>query len=177
MTDSIAVLPPGWRALDANGNPFADAVLSFFEAGTSDALEVFSDYDLSISLGTEVDCNAGGEPVTSGNVPTLIYTGTDPYKVTITSVIGGFTRTFDNVKGALDTSAFLTSAAVADQSVVNTSSNRSITSADKGKLINMNCSGGALTATFADAATLGDGFFVGIRHAGTANQVKITGDG
>src|SRR5690606_35717878 len=92
-------------------------------------------------------------------------------------VIGGFTRTFDDVRGALDTSSFLTSAAVADQSVVNISTNRSITSADKGKLINMNCSGGALTATFADAATLGDGFFVGIRHAGTANQVKITGDG
>lgn len=177
MVDSVAVLPPGWRALDANGNPFTDAVLSFFEAGTSDALEVFSDYDLSESLGTTVGCNSGGEPVTSGNVPTLIYTGTDPYKVTITSVIGGFTRTFDDVRGALDTSSFLTSAAVADQSVVNISTNRSITSADKGKLINMDCSSGTLTATFADAATLGDGFFCGIRHAGIANTITITGDG
>jgi hypothetical protein len=177
MVDSATVLPPGWRALDANGDPFTDAVLSFFDAGTSDALEVFSDSDLATSLGTSVDCNSGGEPVTSGNVPTLIYTGTDPYKVTISSAIAGFTRTFDNVKGALDTSSFLTSAAVADQSVVNISANRSITTADKGKLINMNCSGGTLTATFDDAATLGDGFFVGIRHAGTANTITITGDG
>jgi hypothetical protein len=177
MVDSVAILPPGWRALDANGDPFTDAVLSFFDAGTSDTLEVFSDSGLSTSLGVTVDCNSGGEPVTSGNVPTLIYTGTDPYKITISSTIGGFTRTFDNVKGALDTSTFLTEAAVADQSVVNISANRSITAADKGKLINVNCSGGALTMTFADAATLGDGFFVGIRHAGTANQVKITGDG
>lgn len=177
MVDSVAVLPPGWRALDANGDPFTDAVLSFFDAGTSDALEVFSDSSLSTSLGTTVDCNSGGEPVTSGNVPTLIYTGTDPYKITISSVIGGFTRTFDNVKGALDTSTFLTSAAVADQSVVNISANRSITASDKGKLINANCSGGVLTMTLDDAATLGDGFFVGIRHAGTANQVKIIGDG
>jgi hypothetical protein len=177
MVDSVAILPPGWRALDANGDPFTDAVLSFFDAGTSDTREVFSDSGLSTSLGVTVDCNAGGEPVTSGNVPTLIYTGTDPYKITISSTIGGFTRTFDNVKGALDTSTFLTEAAVADQSVVNISANRSITAADKGKLINVNCSGGALTMTLADAATLGDGFFVGIRHAGTANQVKITGDG
>jgi hypothetical protein len=177
MVDSVAVLPPGWRALDANGDPFTDAVLSFFDAGTSDTLEVFSDSGLSTSLGVTVDCNSGGEPVTSGNVPTLIYTGTDPYKITISSTIGGFTRTFDNVKGALDTSTFLTEAAVADQSVVNISANRSILAADKGKLINVNCSGGALTMTLADAATLGDGFFVGIRHAGTANQVKITGDG
>ena len=41
----------------------------------------------------------------------------------------------------------------------------------------MNCTAGALTATFADAASLGDGFFVTIRHAGTANQIKIIGDG
>jgi len=177
MVDSVAVLPPGWRALDANGDPFTDAVLSFFDAGTSNTRTVYSDSSLSTSLGVTVDCNSGGEPVTSGNVPTLIYTGNTAYKITISSVIGGFTRTFDNIKGALDTSSFLTSAAVADQSVVNISTNRSITASDKGKLINANCSGGALTMTFADAATLGNGFFCGIRHVGTANQIKITGDG
>jgi len=178
MTDSISVIGPGWRATNTSGSIITDGILAFFDAGTSNARTVYSDSSLSTSLGTTVDCNSGGYPVTSGNARTLIYTGNTAYKVRLTSVLGGGTIwEHDNVRGALDTSSFLTSAAVADQSVVNISVDRSITTADKGKLINMNCSSGALTATFADAATLGDGFFVGIRHAGTANQILITGDG
>ncbi len=178
MTDAISVIGPGWRATDTSGNLITDGILAFFDAGTSNERTVYSDSSLSTSLGTTVDCNSAGYPVTSGNARTLIYTGSTAYKVRLTSVLaGGTVWEHDNVLGALDTTNFLTEAAVADQSVVNVSVSRSITSADKGKLINMNCSGGVLTATMADAATLGDGFFVGIRHSGTANQVKITGDG
>lgn len=178
MVDSVAILPPGWRALDDNGDPITDGILAFFDAGTSNTRTVYSDDDLATSLGVTVSCNSAGEPVTSGNALTLIYTGNTPYKIRLTSVIqGGTVFEFDNVRGALDTSSFLTSAAVADQSVVNISANRSITTADKGKVINMNCTGGTLTATLDDAATLGDGFFVCIRHAGTANTITITGDG
>jgi hypothetical protein len=177
MVDSIAVLPPGWRAMDDNGDPFPDAVLSFFNAGTTDTRTVYSDSNLSTSLGVAVACDSGGTPVTSGNAPTLIYTGSTAYKIVISSAIAGYSLTYDNVLGALDTSSFLTSAAVADQEIVPVSGNRAVTAADKGKLLNVNCTAGSITLTFDDAATLGSGFHVGIRHAGTANQVKIAGDG
>lgn len=178
MVDSISIIGPGWRATNSSGQIITDGVLEFFDAGTSNARTVYSDSSLSTPLGTEVSCNSGGYPVTSGNVRTLIYTGATAYKVQLTSdIVGGVVWSHDNVLGALDTTGFLTEAAVADQSIVNISANRSITTADKGKLINGNCSSGSLTMTLADAATLEDGFFVGIRHDGTANQILITGDG
>lgn len=178
MVDSVAILPPGWRAFDANGALLTDAVLNFFDAGTTDALEVFSESALSSSLGTTVDCNSTGYPVSSGNNKTLIYTGVDPYKIRLTSVIaGGTVFEFDNVRGALDTSTFLTSAAVADIDIVPVSTNRSVTTADKGKLLNVNCSGGTIVITLDAADDIGDGFSVGIRHDGTANAVRITADG
>ena len=177
MVDSVLILNPGWRALDDTGTPFTDAVLTFYDAGTSNLRTVYSDSGLSTSLGSSVDCDAGGTPESSASNPTLIYTGSSSYKVNIASAIAGFSRDFDNVLGALDTSSFLTQAAVADRSVVAVSTNRSVTSADKGKILDVNCSGGDITMTLDDAATLDDGFFVSIRHNGTANQVRITGDG
>lgn len=179
MVDSISVIGPGWRATNpSTGDLITDGILAFFDAGTSNARTVYSDSSLSTSLGTTVNCNSGGYPVTSGNARTLIYTSSSAYKIRLTSAIfGGTVWEHDDVRGALDTSSFLTSAAVADESVVATSTNRSITTADKGKLINVNCSGGDVTITVDDAATLGDGFFCTIRHDGTANQVIIVGDG
>lgn len=178
MPDSIAVFPPGWRAFNNSGALVTDGILAFFDAGTSNARTVYSDSALSTSLGTTVSCNSAGYPVSSGNVKTLIYTGSTAYKVRLTSVIaGGTVFEFDNVKGALDTSAFLTSAAVADESVIATSTNRAIVAADQGKLINANPSGGTIALTFDDASDLGDGFFITIRHDGSANQVRITGNG
>lgn len=178
MADAISVIGPGWRATDSDGNIIEDGILHFFDAGTSDARTVYSDDDLSVALGTTVSCNIGGYPVTSGNNRTLIYTGDTAYKVRLTSAtLGGTVWEHDNVRGALDTSSFLTSASVADKSVVAVTANRSVTSDDKGKLLDVDCSGSVLTMTFDDAVTLGDGFWVGIRHNGTANQVEIAGDG
>jgi hypothetical protein len=177
MVDSVAVLPPGWRAFDNNGNLLTDAILAFFDAGTSDARTVYSDANLSVSLGTTVNCNSAGYPVSSGNAKTLIYTGSTAYKIRLTSVLfGGTVFEHDNVRGALDTSTFLTSAAVADRNIVNVSADRAVTIADKGSLLNVNCSAAAITLTFDDASDC-EGLWVGIRHDGTANQVKITGDG
>jgi hypothetical protein len=177
MVDSVAVLPPGWRAFDNNGNLLTDAILAFFDAGTSNARTVYSDANLSVSLGTTVNCNSAGYPVSSGNAKTLIYTGSTAYKIRLTSVLfGGTVFEHDNVRGALDTSTFLTSAAVADRNIVNVSTDRAVTIADKGSLLNVNCSAAAIALTFDDASDC-EGLWVGIRHDGTANQVKITGDG
>ena len=177
MVDSIAVLPPGWRALDSNGNLLTDGILAFFDAGTSNARTVYADANLSIPLGTTVNCNSAGYPVTSGNAKTLIYTGASAYKVRLTSVLfGGTVFEHDNVRGALDTSSFLTDAAVASRNIVNVSTDRSVTALDAGSLLNVNCSAGTIALTFDDASDC-EGLWVGIRHDGTANQVKITGDG
>ena len=178
MVDSIQILDAGWRATDSNDNVITDGILEFFDAGTNNARIVYSDFGLSVSLGTTVSCNSAGYPVSSGNAKTLIYTGITPYKIRLTSaLIGGTVFEFDNVLGALDTSIFLLSGAVSDQSVVSISTDLAIAAIHKGHLINANCTGGTITMTLDAATTLGDGFFVGIRHAGTANQVKVTGNG
>lgn len=178
MTDSISVIGPGWRATDENGELIADAILEFYLASTTTPLDVFSDSALSANIGPIVNCNAAGYPVTSGNEKTLIYTGTASYKIKLTSTAyGGTVWEHDDVKGAVDTSSFITSAIVPDRSVVHTSTNRSITTADKGKLINVDCSASPLTITLDDATTLGDGFWISIRHDGTANSITIIGDG
>ncbi len=179
MTDSIAILPPGWRAMHpTTGDYLPDGILKFYDADTSNPLVVYSDDELATSLGIEVNCNTAGYPVTSGNAKTLIYTGVDAYRIVLSSEsFGGDVFDHPRVRGALDTSSFLTSAAVADETVVNISTNRTITSADKGKLINVNCTASAFQITFNAASVLSSGFFVGIRHAGTANQVKIIGNG
>jgi len=62
-------------------------------------------------------------------------------------------------------------------SVVATSADRSVTSADNQALIVVDCSAAAKTITVGAASTLGAGFAFGIRHDGTANQVKVTGNG
>lgn len=182
MPDSVQVLDAGWQ-MPVNPStrlPYADGIIYFFEAGTSDPLEVFSaaDLDVSSSLGVSVSCNSLGFPVSSGNAKVLIYTGTDAYKVRITSAtFGGTVAEFDDVRGALDTSLFLTAAAVSDLDIVPITADRAVTAADKGVLLDVNCTSGTLTITLADAADLGSGFTIGVRHNGTANQVKITGDG
>lgn len=81
MVDSISVISPGWRATDANGAIITDGVLYFYEAGTSTPLEVFSDANLTASLGVSVSCDSSGYPVTSGNAKTIIYAGVRSYKI------------------------------------------------------------------------------------------------
>lgn len=179
MVDSVAVLPPGERLTDLNGDLVAGGVLSFFVSETDTPLEVFSAADLGApsTLGVTVDLDSAGYPVTDANARTLIYTGSAPYKIRLKDSAGVTIWEHDKVKGALDTSGFLTSSFTPLKSIVPTAIDRAITAADRGKLIDVNCSAGALTMTITAAATLGNGWWVGIRHAGTANQVKIAGNG
>ena len=45
--------------------------------------------------------------------------------------------------------------------------------ADEGKYFAGNCSGGDVTFTLPSAATVGNGWFISIGHAGSANQVIV----
>lgn len=51
---------PRFRALDANGNPMAGAILKFFEAGTTTPLAVYSDVDGTTPIGVTATADAGG---------------------------------------------------------------------------------------------------------------------
>lgn len=180
MTDAVQIFDAAWQMPinSLTGLPYSDGVVSFYLASTTTPLEVFSDADLTVTLGVSVACDASGYPTTSGNAKTLIYVGTSPYKIDITSAIyGGTLFEADNVRGAVDTSLFVTSAVPARKSIVPTSANRVLTVADLGKLINANPTAGTLTMTLDPAATLGDGWWAGISHDGSANAVRVIGNG
>ena len=178
MTDSIAVLPPGWRALDNNGNIITQATLYFYETDGVTAKTVYSDADLSESLGTEVSCNSGGYPVSGGGTQVIVYVGSDSYNVLLKDGSGTTIWSHEDVKGAVDTSDFVSSGGlVAASPIVTVSSNTTRTTADAGKLINGNTTGGDITTTLPSAVTAGNGFRIGVRHGGTANQHVIASGG
>jgi hypothetical protein len=51
---------PGQQRVDANGNPYAGATLEFFEPGTSDPKDVYSDDTLETAIEQPVEADAGG---------------------------------------------------------------------------------------------------------------------
>lgn len=102
MTDSVAVFPPGFRVLDALGDPVAGATIEFYNAGTTTAKTVYLNNALTTSLGSTVYCDSAGHPVAGSGSTTkvLIYTGTADYKCIIKDGSGAVLATFDDVKGA-----------------------------------------------------------------------------
>lgn len=180
MPDATHVFDPGFRVTDANGAVVPGALIKFYEAGGLTPRTVYSNSGLSSSLGVEVECNAAGAPTSDGNATVLVYTGATPYRVKLCDSAGTLLpgMDFDNVQGALDTSGFLTDGDITPTfPMTNSSSNQTPVAADNGKFYNLNCSGGDITVTFDDAASLGNGWNTTYRHDGTANQIKFVADG
>lgn len=179
MTDSTAVLAPGQRILDANGDPVPGAKLKFYDAGTSTPKSVYSDGGLSNALGTTVHCDAGGYPVTTegGSTKTEVYVGTSAYKLVITDADDTTIASHDNIVGAVNTASLSADFAKAEEPVVSVTSSRNIDSDDYGKLLQANSTSGAISLTLPAAATAGDGTRVRVRHVGTAGTVSITAAG
>jgi hypothetical protein len=174
MTDSIRVLDPGWRALDANGDVYSGAVLHFFDAGTSTPRTVYSDSGLSTSLGVTVTCDSGGYPTSDGNAKTLIYTGTTAYKVTLKNSAGTTIWSHDNIAGALDTTPFAAATfAKPDTDCSADTANTTLTTDDLGTVRNGNPTGGTFTYTLPSAITATNGRGYTFRHVGTANSIII----
>jgi hypothetical protein len=176
MADVIECFKPGFRVLDATGAVVSGAVLEFYDAGTSTPRTVYSDYALSVSLGTSVTCDSGGYPTSDGNAKVSVYTGTGRYKIIAKTSSGTTLWTIDQIPGALDTSSFLTSGdIVPSPQIENISTSQPLTVDHQGQYFNVNCSGGDVPITLDNAIDLGDGWFVTIRHDGSANQVSIVG--
>ena len=154
------------------------AKLQFYDAGTTTPKVVYSNYGLSTSLGSTVYTDSLGTPVASqgSNTPVTVYTGTAPYKLIITDDDDATIISLDNIKGALDTSTFLTtgSTSTLTQPVITKTADYTIVAADRSKLVQANTTGGQFTLTLTAAATLGDNWSVKIRNSGTANQFLLS---
>jgi hypothetical protein len=176
MTDSVAVFPPGFRVTDQNGALVSGAQIAFYNAGTTTPRTVYSDSGLSTSLGSTVSCDAYGAPISGGGSNVLIYTGTTAYKVQLLTSGGTLIpgMSFDNVRGALDTSTYGGSATISFP-VVAVSSTGTVSTLSR--VENVNPTAGQITRTLPTAASAGNGAFYIARHDGTANAVLIVAQG
>lgn len=175
MTDAVAIFPPGFRVLDADGAPVSGAQIRFFEAGTSTPLDVFSDSDLADTLGSIVYTRSDGYPVAeqASNTTVSVFMGALSYKVDILDADGvTIYPAKDDQVGAVDTTDFLTSADTATLIIPVTAIavNTSIGASHKGKLIQAS---GAIILTFGDPAVLGDDWNVRIRCNDATNPIKL----
>lgn len=172
MPDSMPVVDFLTRVTDDNGDPVSGGSIEFYDAGTNTPKEVFANAALSSSLGTSVDLDSSGYPVSSGTTRTLIYTGTDDYKVVVKDADGATLITHDNVPGAVATPA-TSAVALPSTPVLSKSANYTATSDDRGKIINCVTTGGAFTITLPSAVTVLDGWKICVRHDGSAYGVTI----
>ena len=177
MVDSIRVFDPGFVVLDQNGLVVSGAQIKFYTAGTTTPLTVYSDSTLATSLGSTVTCDAYGRPASGTGTDVLIYTGTAAYKITFSTSGGTLIPglSFDNVRGALDTSTFGAAATITFP-VVAVSATGSA-SANMSKVENTNPTAGQIIRTLPTAASVGNGAFIIARHDGTANATLYVSQG
>jgi microcystin-dependent protein len=179
MPDSIAVLPPHVPILDASGDPINGARLEFYAAGTTTPRTVYSNSDLTTALGSVVYCNDGGFPVSASGSSTrvVIYTGASAYKIIVKDQLGATVATYDNVRGALDTSAFASGGGLATEPVIQITASRAQLAADAGKCILVNAASGNVVYSLLDSGTFGDGKRVRIRKTSSGGTVSIVAAG
>jgi hypothetical protein len=176
MADSIQVWPPGFRVTDANDDPVPLGTVEFYNAGTSTPQTVYSDQDLSASLGAVVYLDSSGSPVASSGSSTkvAVYVGTADYKTILKDGDGSILETKDNLKGAINTAPFeASSEAIPIFPVITKSADYTVLTTDQGKVINVDSTAATRTITLPSAVTAGDNWCVIIRHVGSANEVTI----
>ena len=178
MLDSGLIVSPTNRIVDVAGITVAGGSINIYAAGTSTPLTVYSDSGLTVPIGSTVYLDSGGHPVAAQGSTTkvLVYTGHALIKMVVLDVNGVTIETYDNVKCAIDTTSLGTGTGGSGliSSIVSKTADFTVTTNDNTKLFNCDPTGGVFTATFPSAATAGDGFEFGIRHAGTSttNVVK-----
>lgn len=174
MTDSVFVFPPGYRLTDSStGAPLAGAVIKFYNAGTTTPKTVYADEELATALGTSVTTDALGYPTSDGSTKTLIYVGTAAYKIVIETASGVVIATHDTIKGAVAVIDPGDLSVVVTRPLVTKSLDYTVLAADQSSLFAGNCSGGDVTFTLPSAVTVGNGWFVTVQHAGSANECFI----
>ena len=145
--------------LDENGDPYSGGLMNYYETGTSTRLDTYSDNALS---------SANANPVvadSAGRFGDIFLKGQD-YKVVFTDSAGTTIWTADPVHGI-----------ITDRSVAAKTGAYTVTTADNGKLITGDASGGDFTITLPAAATAGGTFEVTINNIGSSGTVTVDGDG
>lgn len=159
------VLTPFWQVFDDNGNPAAGAKASFFLAGTSTPVNVFSDSTLVTPHAVPVVADS------EGRFPT-IYAAAGDYKIKVTdSANVDLAAEVDN----WTVLANLTQTIVSFPTVTKTT-NYTVVAGDRGKVIEVDPAGATLVVTL-EAATLGAGFPVWVVNTGTTGTVELQFDG
>lgn len=169
-------LSPGFRATDSDDNPLAGGYINFYAAGTTTPKAVYSDADLSTSLGTTVNLNSAGAPVSGSNTPVLIYPGLGDYKILYYDADDTLIFEFDDYPGAVAEAAEVTTG-LPKIPVDSKTTAYTVVVGDRANLINCNPTGGSFAITLPSAVTVGDDFLVGFKHNGTANAVTIVATG
>lgn len=166
MADNLLLPVTLDRILDSNGDPVSGAKVNVYDAGTTDAKSVWTDDDLTSAAANPIVADSGGY------LPAR-YIGTGAYKLVITDADDVTIKTEDNLPGALDTSSFLTDAAVTAFQVVAKTAAYTVVSGDQNKVIAANPTGGAFAVTLPNATSVGDGWSVTVKHTGSANAVTV----
>lgn len=101
MVDSV--FAPGQRVTDTDGTPVSEGYLTFYLAGTTDLLTVYSNASLGSALGSVVYTDSAGYPVAAEGSSTkvLIYPGPDDYKVVCKDADDVTLWTHDNIPGVV----------------------------------------------------------------------------
>ena len=174
MTDSTYVFPPGERITDdSTGAPISGATIYFYDAQTTNPKTVYADADLTASLGTSVVTDSQGYPTSNGITRTLIYVGTEPYKLVIKDADANTIATHDNIPGAVVSASSSDVAVTASFPVVTKSLNYTVVKDDQNSLFKINCSSGDVTLTLPSAVAMGNGWCIRVQHAGSANQAIL----
>lgn len=180
MPDSGFILPPAFRVVTDAIAAVNGGSLEFYSAGTTTPKTVYSDSTLSTSLGSVVYLDSGGHPVSTqgGSTKVIIYTGSDLIKMVVKSSAGATLATYDNLKCTEDVPAGGDGGS-GISGVVSKTANYTVTTNDDGLWIDGDPTGGEFTITLLSAVTAGDGFAIGLRHAGTTttNAIKIATSG
>lgn len=180
MTDSVQLFPAGWRFTDQNGDIVSGGTLSFFAAGTTTPLTVYADAGLATALGVTVYVDSSGYPVTSlgSSTRTLVYTGTDPFKIVGQDANGVVLFTHDNVKGAV-VSGGGSGSGLWELPVDHGATSVALTVADLGRCKDLDDSVGALTAVLPSAIDAYNNQVntIVVRKVGTSNSVTVVPSG
>lgn len=179
--DSTYVFAPGERLTDdSTGAPIIGATIEFYDAGTTTPKTVYATADLDqgdnpAPLGTSVVTDSLGYPTSDGSSRTLIYVGTQNYKLVIKDADGNTIVTHDNIPGAVVSASSLDVSVTSTFPVATKSLDYTVTSDDQNTTFVVNCSSGdvALTLPSATDDDIPNGWKIKVQHAGSGNQAIV----
>jgi hypothetical protein len=177
MPDSGFIFSPAQRLTSDDLAALNGGYIEVYAAGTSTPQAVYSDAALTSSLGSTVYLDSSGNPVASQGSSTkvTVYTGAAKVKLIIKTSAGVTVQTIDNLQCAQDTSLLSSGGSGSGiTGVTSKSANFSIATSDNGQWFSVDPTSGAVVATLPSAVTAGNGFAIGIIHAGasTTNRVR-----